>query len=203
MSSENKRNFLIILISPSGGGKTAIFNKILAEDTEIKYSVSFTTRKARINEINGTDYNFISEEKFLKMRNSGNFLESAKVHGFWYGTSKNYINSMLKKNHIIMDIDVQGAKQIMNSDVDHITIFILPPSREVWLQRLKGRGTDSDEVIHVRLETAEKEIQEISDFQYLVINDDFDKAVNDIKTIIKAEENKIERCINIENYYGG
>ena len=203
MSSENKRNFLIILISPSGGGKTAIFNKILAEDTEIKYSVSFTTRKARINEINGTDYNFISEEKFLKMRNSGNFLESAKVHGFWYGTSKNYINSMLKKNHIIMDIDVQGAKQIMNSDVDHITIFILPPSREVWLQRLKGRGTDSDEVIHVRLETAEKEIQEISDFQYLVINDDFDKAVNDIKTIIKAEENKIERFINIENYYGG
>ena len=203
MSSKNKRKFLIILISPSGGGKTAIFNKILAEDTEIKYSVSFTTRKARSNEINGNDYNFISEKKFLEMKNSGDFLESAKVHGFWYGTSKSYIISVLKENHIIMDIDVQGAKQIINSDVDHITVFILPPSREVWLQRLKGRGTDSDEAIQIRLETAEKEIQKIRDFQYLVINDDIDNAVNDIKTIIKAEENRIERYINIEDYYGG
>jgi len=203
LSSKNKRKFLIILISPSGGGKTAIFNKILAEDTEIKYSVSFTTRKARSNEINGNDYNFISEKKFLEMKNSGDFLESAKVHGFWYGTSKSYIISVLKENHIIMDIDVQGAKQIINSDVDHITVFILPPSREVWLQRLKGRGTDSDKAIQIRLETAEKEIQKIRDFQYLVINDDIDKAVNDIKTIIKAEENRIERYINIEDYYGG
>ena len=203
MSSKNKRKFLIILISPSGGGKTAIFNKILAEDTKIKYSVSLTTRKARSNEINGNDYNFISEKKFLEMKNSGDFLESAKVHGFWYGTSKSYIISVLKENHIIMDIDVQGAKQIINSDVDHITVFILPPSREVWLQRLKGRGTDSDEAIQIRLETAEKEIQKIRDFQYLVINDDIDKAVNDIKTIIKAEENRIERYINIEDYYGG
>jgi len=203
LSSKNKRKFLIILISPSGGGKTAIFNKILAEDTEIKYSVSFTTRKARSNEINGNDYNFISEKKFLEMKNSGDFLESAKVHGFWYGTSKSYIISVLKENHIIMDIDVQGAKQIINSDVDYITVFILPPSREVWLQRLKGRGTDSDKAIQIRLETAEKEIQKIRDFQYLVINDDIDKAVNDIKTIIKAEENRIERYINIEDYYGG
>lgn len=203
MRSDNKRNFLIILISPSGGGKTAIFTKILAENSEIKYSVSYTTRKARINEIDGVHYNFISEEKFLEMRNSGDFLESAIVHGFWYGTSKSYINKVLKKNHIIMDVDVQGAKQIMNSDVDHITVFILPPSREVWLERLKGRGTDSDEVIHVRVKTAEKEIQEIRDFQYLIINDDLDKAVNDIETIIKAEENKIERYINIEEYYGG
>ncbi len=203
MRSDNKRNFLIILISPSGGGKTAIFTKILAENSEIKYSVSYTTRKARINEIDRVHYNFISEEKFLEMRNSGDFLESAIVHGFWYGTSKSYINKVLKKNHIIMDVDVQGAKQIMNSDVDHITVFILPPSREVWLERLKGRGTDSDEVIQVRLKTAEKEIQEIRDFQYLIINDDLDKAVNDIETIIKAEENKIERYINIKNYYGG
>lgn len=203
MGSENKRKFLVILISPSGGGKTAIFTKILAENSEIKYSISFTTRKARSNEIDGVHYNFISEEKFLKMKGSGDFLESAIVHGYWYGTSKSYINDVLKNNHIIMDIDVQGAKQIMNSDVDYVTIFILPPSREVWLERLKGRGTDSDEVIKVRLETAEKEIQEIRDFQYLVINDDLDKAVIDIEIIIKAEENRIERYINIENYYGG
>jgi guanylate kinase len=203
LGSENKRKFLVILISPSGGGKTAIFTKILAENSEIKYSISFTTRKARSNEIDGVHYNFISEEKFLKMKGSGDFLESAIVHGYWYGTSKSYINDVLKNNHIIMDIDVQGAKQIMNSDVDYVTIFILPPSREVWLERLKGRGTDSDEVIKVRLETAEKEIQEIRDFQYLVINDDLDKAVIDIEIIIKAEENRIERYINIENYYGG
>lgn len=203
MGSDNKRKFLIILISPSGGGKTAIFTKILAENSEIKYSISYTTREARSNEINGVHYNFISEEIFLEMKESGDFLESAVVHGFWYGTSKSYINNVLKDNHIIMDIDVQGAKQIMKSDVDHVTVFILPPSRDVWLERLKGRGTDSDEVIKVRLESAEKEIQEIRDFQYLVINDDINKAVDDIEIIIKAEENRIERYINIEDYYGG
>ena len=203
MSKENKRKFIVILISPSGGGKTAIFTKILAENSEIKYSISYTTREARSNEINGVHYNFISEEDFLEMKGSGDFLESAVVHGYWYGTSKSYINNALKDNHIIMDIDVQGAKQIMKSDVNHVTVFILPPSREVWLERLKGRGTDSDEVIKVRLESAEKEIQEIRDFQYLVINDDINKAVNDIETIIKAEENRIERYINIEDYYGG
>jgi guanylate kinase len=102
-----------------------------------------------------------------------------------------------------MDIDVQGAKQIMNSEIDQITIFILPPSREVWLERLKGRGTDSDEVIQVRLKTAESEIKEIRDFQYLIINDDLENAVDNIKTIIKAEENRIQRYKNIEIYYGG
>ena len=203
MSKDNKRKFLVILISPSGGGKTAIFTKILAENSEMKYSISYTTREARKNEIDGVHYNFVSEETFLKMKGSGDFLESAIVHGYWYGTSKSYINNVLKSNHIIMDIDVQGAKQIMNSDVDNVTVFILPPSREVWLERLKGRGTDSDEVIKVRLESAEKEIQEIRDFQYLVINNDLDKAVNDIETIIRAEENRIERYINIEDYYGG
>ena len=203
MSKENKRKFLVILIAPSGGGKTAIFTKLLAENRDIKYSISFTTRKARSSEIDGVHYNFISEEKFLEMKESGDFLESAVVHGFWYGTSKSYVNDVLKSNHIIMDIDVQGAKQIMNSDVNNVTVFILPPSREVWLERLKGRGTDSDEVIQVRLESAKKEIQEIRDFQYLVINDDIDKAVNEIETIIRAEENRIERYINIEDYYGG
>ncbi len=203
MNSQNKRKFLIILISPSGGGKTAIFTKLLADNNEVKYSVSFTTRKARINEIDRVNYNFISEEKFLEMKKSGDFLESAIVHGYWYGTSKSYINSVLKNNHIIMDIDVQGAKQIMNSDIDQVTIFILPPSRKVWLKRLRGRGTDSDEVIKVRLESAEKEIKEIKDFEYLVINDELEAAVKSIETIIKAEENKIERYINIENYYGG
>ena len=203
MNSQNKRKFLIILISPSGGGKTAIFTKLLADNNEVKYSVSFTTRKARVNEIDGVHYNFISEEKFQEMKKSGDFLESAIVHGYWYGTSKSYINNVLKNNHIIMDIDVQGAKQIMNSDIDQVTIFILPPSRKVWLKRLRGRGTDSDEVIKVRLESAEKEIKEIKDFEYLVINDELEAAVKSIETIIKAEENKIERYINIENYYGG
>ncbi len=203
MNKDNKRKFLVILISPSGGGKTAIFTRILAENSEIKYSISFTTRKARNNEIDGVHYNFISEEKFLEMRESGDFLESAVVHGYWYGTSKSYINNVLKKNHIIMDIDVQGAKQIMNSDIDHITIFILPPSIDVWHKRLNYRGTDSEEVIKVRLASAENEFKKIRDFEYLVINDDLDKAVKDIETIIRAEENKIKRYINIEDYYGG
>lgn len=203
MSNKNKRNFLILLISPSGGGKTAIFTKLLEGNKEIRYSVSYTTRKARKNEIDGVHYNFISNEKFLEMQRTGDFLESATVHGFMYGTSKSYINNVLKNNHIILDVDVQGAKQIINSDVDQISIFILPPSREVWLKRLRGRGTDTEEVIQVRLQTAEKEIKEIRNFQYLVINDELDQAVKDINTIIKSEENKIVRYINIEKYYGG
>jgi len=195
----SKKNFLILLISPSGGGKTAIFTKLLKENKQIKYSISYTTREARKNEINGVHYNFISEKKFLEMQNNGDFLESAIVHGYRYGTSKSYINEVLKDNHIILDVDVQGAKQIMKSDIEHITIFILPPSREVWLDRLRGRGTDSEEVIQVRLQTAEKEIKEIRDFEYLVINDDLEKAVKDIETIIRSEQNKIDRYINIEN----
>ncbi|MCF7859053.1 MAG: guanylate kinase [Candidatus Cloacimonetes bacterium] len=199
----NKKKFLIILISPSGGGKTALYRRVLNDNENIKYSVSFTTRKPRVNEIDGVDYNFVSQKKFLEMKNKGEFLESAMVHGYWYGTSKEYVSQILEKNNIIMDIDVQGAKQIIQTAVDQITIFILPPSREIWLKRLKKRGSESEESLSVRLDSAKKEIMQARDFDYLVINDKLETAIKEIEDIISAEENKTKRYINIKQYIGG
>ena len=190
-------NFLIILISPSGGGKSVILKRLLARNADIEYSVSFTTRKMRKSEANGKAYHFISTETFVEMNQQNDFLESALVHQNWYGTSKSFIESRLKSGkHIIMDIDVQGAKQIL-SKIDAVTIFILPPSRKVWLNRLNNRGTESAEDLKIRLKTAEKEIAEIGDFQYLVINDELDSAVKNIEEIIRVEEKKIKRYSKI------
>ena len=205
MISFEKRSFLIALISPSGGGKTAILRGILKECDNISYSISYTTRPARFNEENGKDYHFISEEKYSEMNKAGDFLEHAKVHGYWYGTSLSFIESELAKGqHIIMDIDVWGALQIIEKDVDVITIFILPPTEAELIKRLRTRKTETEDVLKIRLKTAEKEMKEIQRFDYLVINDVFEDAVQAVKTIIQAEENKLKRYKNIdESYYGG
>ncbi len=205
MSKFQKKNFLIILISPSGGGKSAILKQVLCDNNNIKYSISYTTRKPRKTEKTGIDYNFVSDEEFHKLQKSGDLLESALVHGYWYGTSKKYIETELNKGyHIIMDIDVQGAKQIISKIDDAVSIFILPPSNKILIDRLIGRGTDSKEEIEIRLRNANNEMNEITCFQYLIINDDFDKAVKQVMDIIKVEENKINRYKNIESdFYGG
>ncbi len=194
----DKNNFLIILISPSGGGKSVILSEIVRKNSNIEYSISYTTRNIRDTETNGESYHFVSEEKFLKMNAEGDFLESAKVHGNYYGTSKKLIRKILsKQKNVIMDIDIQGAKQIMNQDIDFVTIFILPPSKKIWLERLKKRGTENAEIIKTRLATAETELAEIDKFQYLVINDVLSEAVNDVENIIFSEERKIDRYKNI------
>ncbi len=205
MSEFGKSKFLIILISPSGGGKSVILRRIVKENENINYSVSYTTRKIRRNEKDGKAYHFISKDKFQRMQRNGDFLESAVVHGKWYGTSKKYIESKLDdKKLVIMDIDVQGARQIIREKIPCITIFILPPSKDVWLSRLKNRGTEDSKEIKKRLDTAETELQEIEEFQYLVINDDIETAVKEVNEIIHAEENKINRYTNIKkDFIGG
>jgi guanylate kinase len=130
------------------------------------------------------------------------FLEYAQVHDYWYGTSRSFIEEKLATgHHIIMDIDVNGALQIMEKDIDFITIFILPPSEKELIKRLKARKTENDSVIERRLQTAEKEMQMIHKFDYLVINDEFETAVQDVEKIIAAEENKIKRYKNIYKVY--
>ncbi len=200
-----KKNFLIALISPSGGGKTAILKEILKRNDYISYSISYTTRPPRHNEVNGKDYHFITQAEFDEMNSQNGFLENAQVHGYWYGTSRKYVENELEKgHHIIMDIDVWGALQIIDKIIDVITIFILPPTEKELIKRLKTRNTDAPHVIERRLQTAEKEMQQIHHFDYLVINDDFELAVRDVLKIIAAEELKIERYRNIhEEYYGG
>ncbi len=188
-------SFLIILSAPSGGGKSTILNEILRKTDNIDYSVSYTTRASRGIEQNGTHYHFVSEAEFEDRIAQNDFLEHAKVFGHsWYGTSISYIQSRLKLGrHVIMDIDVQGAAQISATQVPFVKIFIIPPSMATLKQRLIRRGTDSEEHIQLRLDTAEKELDCIPDYDYLVINDDLDQAVDDVMAIIKAEENRVHR----------
>jgi len=200
-----KENFLIIFISPSGGGKSTLEKMLIREFSNIEYSISYTTRPPRENEEDKLDYFFVSEAKFKGMILLDEFLEYAKVHGYWYGTSKKFITQKNSENkHILLDIDVQGAKQILDTGYKAVTIFILPPNEKVHIERLHKRGTDSTETIKHRLENAQEEIQQINDFDYIVINDDIDVAFEQIKSIIIAEENKTFRYKKIKStFYGG
>lgn len=205
MNEYYRRNFLIVLSAPSGGGKSTIKNKILKRSKNIIYSISYTTRKRRGDEKNGKDYFFVNKDKFLKMVENKEFLEFAEVHGNLYGTSRKFIEKNIQKGrHVIMDIDVQGANAIRKSNIDHVDIFILPPTPEILEKRLRKRGTDTDEVIDKRLINARNEVKDVYNYDYLVINDELDKAVSEVEIIIKAEENKVTRYKQIENiFYGG
>ncbi len=205
MDNYKRKNFLIILIAPSGGGKSTIAKAILDRHPDIEYSISYTTRKPRGDEKNGINYFFVSEAEFKQKADEGDFLEYAFVHGHWYGTSRTQIEERIKKGkHIILDIDINGAMKIVGSGIDAVTIFILPPSIDVLKERLIKRGTDSKETINLRLKNAYNEIKEIHNFQYLVINDKLEEAVSKVEGIIKSEENKVKRFDNIlETFYGG
>lgn len=191
-------SFLIILSAPSGGGKSTILNEVLLRASNIDYSVSYTTRAPRGAEQNGIHYHFVDEAEFERRVADGDFLEYAKVFGkSWYGTSISFIKSRLTRSrHVIMDIDVQGASQIAATDIPFVKIFIIPPSMAVLKDRLIKRGTDSMEDIQRRLDTAREELKCIPDYEYLVINDDLDQAVDDVMAIVRAEENRSNRYQN-------
>ncbi len=167
--------------------------------------MSYTTREPRGNERHGVDYFFISEDEFKKRIAENRFLEYAEVHGKWYGTSKDFVQDQVDEgNHVIMDIDVQGAEKILKTGFEMVSIFLLPPDPEILENRLVNRKTDSEEKIKLRLRNAHLEIAKAGQFQYLVINDDLDTAVKDVLSIIQAEENRMSRYSDyIENYYGG
>jgi len=188
------KNFLIILSAPSGGGKSTILNEILKRTDNVDYSVSYTTRPPRGVEQNGVHYHFVDEAEFVKRIDSGDFLEHARVFGNWYGTSISYIKSRLQAgHHVIMDIDVQGATLISATDIPYVKIFIVPPSMQVLEKRLILRATDSPEEIAKRLRTAREELAFIPHYDYLVVNDELQHAVDDVMCIIRAEENKVQR----------
>ncbi|MFO7660140.1 MAG: guanylate kinase [Candidatus Cloacimonadaceae bacterium] len=198
----HKKPFLIILSAPSGGGKSTILAQILESAENIEYSVSYTTRKPRGNEVTGVHYHFVSEEEFRARIKTGDFLEYAQFCGNFYGTSISYIRSRLEQGqHVIMDIEVQGAAQISCKDIPYVKIFILPPSLDVLKHRLTDRNTDSPKEIAKRLQTATKEITQLGNYDYLVINDKLDDAVADVWKIIRAEENRVDRYIEPENEF--
>jgi guanylate kinase len=198
----HSKPFLIILSAPSGGGKSTVLREILASCSNIDYSISYTTRPPRGNEVDGKAYFFVSVQQFEEKTKQGDFLEHANVFGHWYGTSKEFIrNSIANGHHVIMDIDVQGAIQISATEFDIVKIFILPPSLSVLKQRLVDRNTDIPEVIRKRLQTAKKEIACLEHYDYLVINEDINIAVEEVKQIIKAETLRTKRYCDIEQSF--
>jgi guanylate kinase len=186
--------FPIILSSPSGAGKTTIARQLLARRNDLGYSISCTTRAPRPGERDGTDYFFLSGEEFDARRLAGDFAEWARVHGNLYGTLKSEIRRVLDSGrHVVMDIDVQGARQIMAAFPAAVTVFVLPPSGEVLLDRLRKRKTESPQQLVARLNSALKELRAVEEYEYVVVNDDLDHAVLRLGSIVDAEVVSQER----------
>ena len=183
---------LIIFAAPSGAGKSSLINKIIERDlNNFELSISATTRAQRDGETHGKDYFFISDNEFNELKNSEAFIEYAVVHGHQYGTLKSFINEKLETGtNIVLDIDVQGFKQIKEVIKDTISIFIIPPSIEELSKRLTMRGLDSDETIKERLINAKTELKSAEMFDYIVLNQDFDKALEEISSIIFSNSYK-------------
>lgn len=185
---------LYVVSAPSGAGKTSLVKAMLEQDSEIVVSVSHTTRDMRPGEVDGVDYNFVSMTQFNQMIEDADFLEFAEVFTNKYGTSQRWVEAQLAQGKdVILEIDWQGAQQIRRLMPDCLSIFILPPSREVLEQRLNGRGTDSEEVIGLRMSEAASEMSHYPEYDYLVINDNFDTALMELHGIFLAQRMKIDR----------
>lgn len=186
---------LFVISAPSGAGKTTLLKEVMARIPGIVFSVSHTTRPPRPNEENGHDYHFVDRQEFEHIRDQGAFLEWAEVHGKLYGTSLSAIQQELDLGlDIVLDIDVQGAALIRESGrIEASFIFIAPPSLGELERRLRGRATDSEETIKLRLANAAEEMAEAGKYQYLIINDEFDEAADVLRAIILAERAKDHR----------
>ena len=191
------RGTLFVVSSPSGGGKGTIIRHVLDVVPNLSYSVSFTTRAPRPGEEHGREYFFVNCEVFEEMVAAGEFLEWACVHGNYYGTAKNQILAETAAGaDIVLEVDVQGAASVRQLLMDSVSIFILPPSLEVLRQRLCARGTDGPEELEVRLRNAPEELKQYSLFDYVIINDEIDRAANQLASIIYAER---ARCMRQES----
>ena len=178
---------LYIVSAPSGAGKTSLVKALIDVEPQIRVSVSHTTRAMRPGEVNGVNYHFVEREEFVKMIEHGDFLERAEVFGNLYGTSQSHLQQTLDEGHdLILEIDWQGAEQVRKLMPQARSIFILPPSQEALRQRLDNRGQDSDEIIDARMREAVSEMSHYVDYDYLIINDDFALALEDLKAIFRA-----------------
>jgi guanylate kinase len=185
---------LLVLSGPSGAGKSTVAQRLGQADSRIWRSVSMTTRAPRPGETNGIDYYFVAPERFTQERGAGSLLEGAKVHGESYGTPRRpVVERLLQNRDVLLEIDVQGAVQVRRSVADAVFIFVRPPSRVVLEQRLRDRASETEEAILSRLAEADKEMALASGYDYLVINDDLDRAVADILSVIVAERSRTHR----------
>lgn len=186
-----RKGSLFVLSAPSGGGKSTVLKALLKSIDALSYSISATSRAPRENEQSGKDYLFLSADEFRRMIEVKAFYEWALVHNNYYGTLKSTVDRMLARGEdVVMDLDVQGAYSIKGIMPDAVTIFLLPPSTAVLEKRLRQRDTDDDEVIRLRLDNAVDEIARCRQFDYLVVNEELDTAITDIRRIIEAERHR-------------
>jgi guanylate kinase len=178
---------LFVIAAPSGGGKTSLIAALLERDDRVRLSVSHTTRPPRPGEVDGVHYHFVDEPTFLTRVEQGAFLEHARVFDHWYGTSREAVQTLLDQGcDVLLDIDWQGARQIKRNFPDCCTVFILPPSLEALRTRLAKRAQDSEEVIERRMRAARSELSHGNEFDFLIINDDFEQALDDLQTIVRS-----------------
>ncbi|MBD0371497.1 MAG: guanylate kinase [Pyrinomonadaceae bacterium] len=188
------RGMLIIVASPSGGGKGTLIRHVLKTVPNVGYSVSFTTRPARDGETNGQDYFFVSEETFREMITRGEFLEWARVHAHLYGTGRAQVEKELKERRdIILEIDVQGAESVRKLVPGAVAVFILPPSFEILRDRLVARGSEHPSDLSLRLKNARSEVERFREFDYVIINDDAERAGAQLASVVYAERARRER----------
>lgn len=185
---------LFVISAPSGAGKTSLVKALVHSDLDLSLSISHTTRPPRSEEVNGRDYHFVNEDTFQKMLVNGEFLENAEVYGNCYGTSQKWINEAVARGQdILLEIDCQGAKQVRQLFPQSVGIFILPPSADALATRLKTRAQDNSAVIQMRLAAAREEISHVGEFDYVIINNRLEDALNELICVIKAERLKRDR----------
>jgi guanylate kinase len=205
MSSDGaiaRRGMMIVLSSPSGAGKTTLARRLLEADKAIEMSVSVTTRKRRSSEIEGRDYHFVSEAAYRDMVERGALLEHAEVFGHWYGTPRKPVEEALAKGRdVLFDIDWQGARQLRQSaGNDLVSIFVLPPSLEELERRLKRRAEDPADVVQARMDKAVSEMSHWGDYDYILVNDDIDKAFRALLAIVQAERLRRARQTGLADF---
>lgn len=188
--------FIIVVSGPSGVGKSTIVKRVLEHRSDIRPSVSMTTRDPRGDERDGVDYYFLSEDDFIRKRDEGKLLEWAPVHGHLYGTPAGYVDEQLGKGrNVLLEIDVQGGLTVKEKRPGAVLVFLLPPSLEELERRLRGRGTDDEEAVRRRLENARGELAYYDRYDYLVLNEDVPPCAEDVLNIIRAVSLEREKCI--------
>ena len=193
----NSKGSLFIVSAPSGAGKTTLIKRLIEETGGLALAVSHTTRKPRPGEVEGRDYHFVGRAEFMGMRDRGEFVEWAEVHGNFYGTSRGMLQSIMSTGaDVLHDIDVQGARQIRESGMPAVFIFILPPSLRVLEERLRGRESDSEEIVRRRLANAADEVKGYFIYDYVILNDTLEQALKDLSAIVTTRRLRTETVDN-------